>query len=292
MTVTEREIAALDQVSFAYGAVPAISGLCLSVEKGELFGLLGPNGSGKSTIIRLLSGVLSPHQGRVRFAGRELASYRRQELARRIAVVPQDTHIELPFSVLEVVLMGRSPHHQGFGFENEADLALAYKAMELTEVRELADRAIHELSGGERQRAMVARALAQSPQLLLLDEPTAFLDIKHQVEVYDLVKRLSRQDGLTVVSVLHDLNLAALYCDRLALLKAGRVFCSGTPEETLTYVNIKAVYETEVYIGLNDITGKVHILPLDADTRRRLEEQQKSGIDSVDLRTLWLKEQK
>lgn len=292
MTVTEREIAALDQVYFSYGAVTAISGLCLSVEKGELFGLLGPNGSGKSTIIRLLSGVLSPHGGRVRFAGRELGSYHHQELARRIAVVPQDTRIELPFSVLEIVLMGRAPHHQGFGFENETDLALAYKAMELTEVRELADRAIHELSGGERQRAMVARALAQSPQLLLLDEPTAFLDIKHQVEVYDLMKRLSRQEGLTVVSVLHDLNLAALYCDRLALLKAGRVFCSGTPEATLTYVNIKAVYETEVYIGLNDITGKVHILPLDADTRRRLEEQQKSGIDSVDSRILWLKEQK
>jgi iron complex transport system ATP-binding protein len=145
--------------------------------------------------------------------------------------------------------------------------------MEQTGVYDLATREIHELSGGERQRVILARALAQEPRVLLLDEPTAFLDIKHQVEVYDLVKTLSRQNGLTVVAILHDLNLAALYCDRLALLKSGRLFCLGTPEQVLTYTNIKAVYETEVYIGLNDITGKVHILPLDAGTRRRLELQ-------------------
>jgi iron complex transport system ATP-binding protein len=133
---------------------------------------------------------------------------------------------------------------------------------------------------------MLARALAQTPQLLLLDEPTAFLDIKHQVDVYDLVKNLSRQEGLTVISILHDLNLAALYCDRLALLKYGEVFCSGTSEEVLTYANVKAVYETEVYIGLNDITRKTHILPLDAETRHRLEAEQESGIDGPGLRNL------
>jgi iron complex transport system ATP-binding protein len=181
--------------------------------------------------------------------------------------------------VLEVVLMGRSPYHGRFGFESQADIALARHAMELTEVHELERRAIHELSGGERQRVMLARALAQTPQLLLLDEPTAFLDIKHQVEVYDLVRNLSRQEGLTIVSILHDLNLASLYCDRLALLKSGTVFCAGAPEEVLTYVNIKAVYETEVYIGLNDITRKIHILPLDAETRHRLEAEKESGID-------------
>jgi iron complex transport system ATP-binding protein len=149
--------------------------------------------------------------------------------------------------------------------------------MEQTGVSELATREIHELSGGERQRVILARALAQEPRMLLLDEPTAFLDIKHQVEVYDLVKALSRQNGLTVVAILHDLNLAALYCDRLALLKSGRLFCLGMPEQVLTYTNIKAVYETEVYIGLNDITGKVHILPLDAATRQRLAERQDRG---------------
>lgn len=273
------EIASLHMVSFSYGLVAAIKDLSLSVTQGEVFGLLGPNGSGKTTLMRLLSGVLSPSRGQVRFAGQELTAYRREELAQRIAVVSQDTHMELPFSVLEVVLMGRFPHHRRFGFESSMDIACAYQAMELTGVKAFASRGIHELSGGERQRVMLARALAQAPQLLLLDEPTAFLDIKHQVEVYDLVKTLSRQEGLTVVSILHDLNLASLYCDRLALLKLGQMYCVGTPEEVLTYVNVKAVYETEVYIGLNDLTGKVHILPLDADTRNQLGERSILGID-------------
>jgi iron complex transport system ATP-binding protein len=264
----------VDCVSFTYGLIEAVHDLSFSVAGGEVFGLLGPNGSGKSTVVRLLSRVLSPRAGWVRFAGRDLETYSREELARQVAVVPQETHIELPFSVLEVVLMGRSPHLGRFGFERESDVAIAYQVMEQTGVRDLATREIHELSGGERQRVILARALAQQPRVLLLDEPTAFLDIRHQVEVYDLVRTLSRQNGLTVVAVLHDLNLAALYCDCLALLKSGQVFCQGTPEQVLTYTNIKAVYETEVYIGLNDITGKVHILPLDAEARRHLQTRQ------------------
>ncbi len=268
-----RELIRVDQVSFAYAAIEAVKDLSFSVAKGEVFGLLGPNGSGKSTVVRLLSRVLTPRSGCVSLASRDLETYSREELARQVAVVPQETAIELPFSVLEVVLMGRSPHLGRFGFERPEDLSIARRAMEQTGVYDLATREIHELSGGERQRVILARALAQEPRVLLLDEPTAFLDIKHQVEVYDLVKTLSRQNGLTVVAILHDLNLAALYCDRLALLKSGRLFCLGTPEQVLTYTNIKAVYETEVYIGLNDITGKVHILPLDAGTRHRLELQ-------------------
>lgn len=273
MNGSGRELISVDQVSFAYGAIEAVKDLSFSVAKGEVFGLLGPNGSGKSTVVRLLSRVLTPRSGCVSLASRDLGTYSREELARQVAVVPQETAIELPFSVLEVVLMGRSPHLGRFGFERPEDLSIARRAMEQTGVYDLATREIHELSGGERQRVILAKALAQEPRVLLLDEPTAFLDIKHQVEVYDLVKTLSRQNGLTVVAILHDLNLAALYCDRLALLKSGRLFCLGTPEQVLTYTNIKAVYETEVYIGLNDITGKVHILPLDAGTRHRLELQ-------------------
>jgi len=270
VSMSEAALIACDRVSFAYGTIEALIDLSFSVAEGEILGLLGPNGSGKSTVVRLLSRVLTPRSGRVRFAGRDLGTYSREELARQVAVVPQETAIELPFSVLEVVLMGRSPYLGRFGFERALDLTIAYRAMEQTGVHQLAAREIHELSGGERQRVILARALAQDPRVLLLDEPTAFLDIKHQVEVYDLVKNLSRQSGLTVVASLHDLNLAALYCDRLALLKAGRLFCLGTPEQVLTYANIKTVYETEVYIGRNDLTGKVHILPLDAETRRRL----------------------
>lgn len=263
-----------EQVSFAYGAVEVLSAISCEISTGEIVGLLGPNGSGKSTLVRLMSGVRSPQAGRVMYTGRDLQSYSRDELARSIAVVPQETTIELPFSVLEVVLMGRSPYLGKFGFESAHDLAVAQQAMERTGVAALATREVHALSGGERQRVILARALAQEPRVLLLDEPTAFLDIKHQVAVYDLIKQLSREQGLAVVAILHDLNLAALYCDRLVLLKAGRVFCQGTPDHVLTYVNIKAVYETEVYIDLNDITGKVQILPLDADTRRQLEQQE------------------
>jgi iron complex transport system ATP-binding protein len=219
-----------------------------------------------------MSGVRVPGAGNVTYDGRDLQTYSREELARAIAVVPQETAIELPFSVLEVVLMGRSPYLGKFGFESAHDLSVAQRAMEHTGVAALATREVHALSGGERQRVILARALAQEPRVLLLDEPTAFLDIKHQVAVYDLMKQLSHEQGLAVVAILHDLNLAALYCDRLALLKAGHVFCQGTPEQVLTYANIKAVYETEVYIDLNDLTGKVQILPLDADTRRQLEQ--------------------
>lgn len=258
------------QVSFAYGAVEVLSAISCEVSAGKILGLLGPNGSGKSTLVRLMSGVRVPRVGRVIYDGRDLQTYSRDELARAIAVVPQETAIELPFSVLEVVLMGRSPYLGKFGFESTHDLAVAQRAMAQTGVASLATREVHALSGGERQRVILARALAQEPRVLLLDEPTAFLDIKHQVAVYDLIKQLSREQGLTVVAILHDLNLAALYCDRLVLLKAGRVFCQGTPEQVLTYTNIKAVYETEVYIDLNDLTGKVQILPLDADTRRQL----------------------
>jgi iron complex transport system ATP-binding protein len=259
-----------EQVSFAYGPLEVLSTISCEVAAGEILGLLGPNGSGKSTLMRLLSGVRVPQAGRVTYDGRDLRTYRRDELARAIAVVPQETAIELPFSVLEVVLMGRSPYLGTFGFESTHDLAVAQRAMEQTGVAALATREVHALSGGERQRVILARALAQEPRVLLLDEPTAFLDIKHQVAVYDLMKQLSREQGLAVVAILHDLNLAALYCDRLMLLKSGQTFCQGTPEEVLTYVNIKAVYETEVYIDLNDLTGKVQILPLDADTRRQL----------------------
>ncbi|MBM4256406.1 MAG: heme ABC transporter ATP-binding protein [Deltaproteobacteria bacterium] len=272
MSETLPPVLRCEAVSFAYGKIEALSSVSLRVTPGEIFGLLGPNGSGKSTLLRLISGVTKPRSGQILFADQSLQTYEREVLARQIAVVPQESRIELPFSVLEVVLMGRSPYLKRFGFEQAHDLAIAQHAMEQTGVSMLATREIHELSGGERQRVVLARALTQEPQLLLLDEPTAFLDIKHQVEVYDLLKRLSREQGLTVIAIIHDLNLAALYCDRLALLKSGKIFADGTPEQVLTYANIKAVYDTEVYIGLNDISGKVHILPLDEEHRRRLQQ--------------------
>ena len=255
---------AIEGLSFAYGERRVLDGVSLEVARGERFGLLGPTGSGKSTLIRLLSGVLRPTGGRVEVGGRELGSFDARERARKIAVVPQETALDFPFSVLEVVLMGRTPHLGGFGFEGDRDVAAAERAMERTGVADLAARFFHELSGGEKQRVVIARALAQEAEILLLDEPTTFLDIRHVVEIFDLLAMLSDEQGITLVVVLHDLNLAALYLQRMAFLKAGRLHASGAPEDVLSYQTIREVYETDVYVHTNDLTGKLNVLPLGA----------------------------
>lgn len=254
---------------FSYGENAVVDDVSFTLAPGEMLGILGPNGSGKSTLLRLLSGVLAPASGEVRIQGRPLSSYTRRRLGQAIAVVPQDTLIEFPFSVTEVVLMGRSPHLGGFAFEGDRDVAVAHAAMQRTGVLNLAHRSIHELSGGERQRVVLARALAQEAGIMLLDEPGAFLDIRHTVEIYDLLQDLQRE-GRSVITVLHDLNLAALYCNHVALLKAGRLFRVGTPAEVITYAALTEVYETEVYVDTNAITGAINVLPLSRAYRERL----------------------
>lgn len=265
-------IVALDGVAFAYGERLAVDDVSLQVTPGEMLGIIGPNGSGKSTLLRLISGVLQPLRGTVRLEGRLLAQYGRAELARRVAAVAQENVIEFPFSVAEVVLMGRSPHLGGALFESARDVAVARAAMQRSGVLELADRWIHELSGGERQRVILARAVAQEAPLLVLDEPAAFLDIRHQVETYDLLEDLQREQH-TVITVLHDLNLATLYCDRVVLLQHGRVVRIGTPAEVITYPLLTAVYETEVYVDVNDVTGVINVLPLSREHRERLRQR-------------------
>ncbi len=257
---------------FRYGQQVVIDDVSLSLDSGEMLGVIGPNGSGKSTLLRLLSGVLAPASGEVRLHDRSLASYTRRQLGQAIAVVPQHTQIEFPFSVTEVVLMGRSPHLGGFAFEGDRDVHVARAAMRRTGVLDLAHRSIHELSGGERQRVILARALAQEADILLLDEPGAFLDIRHEVEIYDLLHDL-QHEGRSIITVLHDLNLAALYCDRVALLKAGRLFRVGPPSAVITYAALTEVYETEVYVDVNDVTGAVNVLPLSRIHRERLRER-------------------
>ena len=256
-------------VSFGYAAEVVVRDVSFGVAPGEFVGIIGPNGSGKSTLLRLMSGYRRPWQGQVRLDGRPVERRDRRELGRLVGVVPQDTAVTFPFSVTEMVLFGRTPHVGGFGFERDRDLAAARQAMERTDTTHLARRAVTELSGGERQRVILARALAQEPAILLLDEPAAFLDIRHEVEMYDLLRDLQR-GGMTVVSVLHDLNIAALYCDRLLLLHEGRLARAGTPAEVITYPTLTAVYGTEVYVALNDITGCLNVLPLSREHRERL----------------------
>ena len=261
---------AAEALSFAYPGRQVLEGIEIAVGAGERLGVLGPNGSGKSTLIRLLSGVLRPMGGRVLLDGADITTLPPRALARRVAVVPQEIALDFPFSVTEVVLMGRMPHITGLGFESEGDLRIAEEAMRQTGVLELAGRPFPELSGGEKQRVVIARALAQQPDVLLLDEPATFLDIRHEVEIFDLLTDLSVARGLALVVVLHDLNIAGLYCRRLALLREGRILAEGPTEEVLTYANVRATYDTEVYVARNDITGRINVLPLDRERREEL----------------------
>ena len=257
-----------EELSFAFGARAVLRGVSLSVEAGEVVGIVGPNGSGKSTIVRVLSGVLAPYGGSARVAGREVREFPPRELARSLAVVPQEPVFGFAFRAREIVLMGRHPHLGGLAFESEHDLAIAERALERTGVLHLADRSIHELSAGERQRVVFARALAQEPRVLVLDEPASFLDIRHQVELYDVVRERAIEGGVAVLTVLHDLNLAAEYCDRIYLVRDGRIDTGGPSTEVLTYANLKRVFETDVYVDRNSVTGKLLVVPLPGRVKR------------------------
>ncbi|HEV8343536.1 MAG TPA: heme ABC transporter ATP-binding protein [Candidatus Binatia bacterium] len=237
----------ISNLVFTYNESLVLDHLSFSVEKGSMLGIVGPNGSGKTTLLKILSAVLTG-SGEVKLNGRYIRSYGRRELSKLFAVVPQESQISFPYSVAEIVLMGRASHHHPLALEAEKDLEVARKSMELTEILSLADRYLHELSGGEKQRVMIARALAQEPEMLLLDEPSAFLDLKHQVQVFELVRRLNREQGLTVVAALHDLNLAALFFSRLVMLRDGRVYRDGTPAAVLTEEVIEEIYGIRVQV--------------------------------------------
>lgn len=257
-------------VSVSYGERLAVDALDCRVVPGEVLGILGPNGSGKSTLLRALAGVREPQGGAVRLDGIDLADLSRRERARKIALVPQETRISFPLTARELVLLGRSPHTGPFGWEGGEDFRVADAAMERTATRELATRPVEELSGGERQRVVLARALAQEPRVLLLDEPTAYLDLRHTVVLLDLARDLARSEGVALAIVLHDLNLASMYCDRLLLLDGGRAHASGRPEEVLRYEDLCQVYGTELYVAPHEITGQTVVLPLSREHRERL----------------------
>jgi iron complex transport system ATP-binding protein len=245
-------------LAFGYQGRLVLDGVSLAVEKGEMLAILGPNGSGKTTLLRILSGVLQG-DGEIRINGKAMGAYGRRELSRLIAVVPQESQASFPYTVAEIVLMGRASHHNPLAFESEQDRAIARRSMELTDVWPLAGRYLHELSGGEKQRAIIARALAQEPEILLLDEPSAFLDLKHQVRVLDLLRRLNRERALTIVAALHDLNLAALYFPRLILLREGKLYRDGAPAEVLTEETIEEIYGIRVRVEANGATPRLFI---------------------------------
>ncbi len=254
----------IQSITFGYHRQPLLYGMHLQVRPGEMVGLLGPNGSGKTTLLRLISGVLRPQQGTIMLDGRDARAWGRREMARRVAVVPQEMHVPFAFTVEELVSLGRTPYTSLLGSPTKEDQRIVQNALQSADIESLAGRIFNELSGGERQRVMVAMALAQRPSLLLLDEPTSHLDIKYQIELLELVQRLNRETGVTVIAAMHDLNLAARYFPRLVLFQRG-VVADATPAEVLEPHLLRRVYGINVQVGILRGAEHISILPPGSD---------------------------
>ncbi len=235
-------------LSFSYNTAPTLIDIDFALESGARRALLGPNGSGKTTLLKLLTGILSPTRGSISYQATDLKKMTRREIAKRVALVPQEMNLQFGFTVAQMVMLGRTPHARALAGASKQDRAVVEEMMEMTEIGEMRERVVTELSGGEQQRVVIAMALAQQPQVLLLDEPTVHLDINHQIEILELLKELNRERGLTVLATMHDLNLAALYFGDLALLERGRIVAQGAPQQVLNVEQIRHVFNAEVMI--------------------------------------------
>jgi len=241
---------------------PLFDGLSVAIEPGEFVGIIGPNGSGKTTLLKLLSGVHAPQGGDVTLQERPIRSIPPRERARSVAVVFQEVQTVFDFTVLEIALMGRAPHLGAWRLERPSDFESARAALREMDLADQESARVQELSSGERQRALIARALAQEPRILLMDEPTAFLDLRHRLQIYEILVRLNRDRGLTVVTTSHDLNLAGRYGSRLVLLDRGRLAADGRPADVLTTALIRQVYGTDTRILRDPESGTQYIVPI------------------------------
>jgi iron complex transport system ATP-binding protein len=258
----------LTSVTYMIDSATLIAGADLAVEAGAFLGIIGPNGAGKSTLLRLAAGLIAPASGEITLDGRSLRALPRKQIARLLGYVPQQARLDFPFSVADVVMDGRNPHLGRFQVGGVADRQIVWEAMEQTGILPLAERNVQTLSGGEKQRVLIARALAQQPRVLLLDEPTANLDLHHQHAILRLVRRLAEEQGLAVVAAVHDINLAARYCDQLAVLMNGRIVATGTPAATITHALLADVFAVDAEIAPEpDVAGavRVHVLSPSAD---------------------------
>jgi iron complex transport system ATP-binding protein len=252
----------------------------LTVRQGEILGVIGPNGSGKSSLLKLLTKLVRPQEGTIRLFGSELGTLSRESISRQVAYMPQDLSYDFPFSVLDMVLMGRFPYRRGglwnlVGWEGQEDLAAAEEAMVQTDVTHLANRMIATLSAGERQRVLLARALSQVPRVLMLDEPTAHLDLNHQLDVCRILQRVHEQLQMTVLLVSHDINLASQYCDRILVMKQGAVVCIGPPQDVIHPRVLTEVYGCQVLVDAHPDTGFPRVSLPGQDHRNTVEQ---SGV--------------
>jgi iron complex transport system ATP-binding protein len=250
----------LININFNYGGRRVLDSLNFSISSDEFVAIIGPNGAGKSTLMKIIDGIL-PAPGQILLANKMITAYTRKQLARLIAYLPQDTEFTFAYTVDEVVRMGRYPHVKGIGYYSPTDEQVIDRVMSLLEVQDFRDRNFNELSGGERQRVLIASALAQEPKILLLDEPTAALDLHHQIAIYQILKTQQIRENLTVILVTHDINLAAQYCNRMVLLFQGKIISDGKPDEVLKFKVLQNTFGVKVYIDINPITNSIYILP-------------------------------
>lgn len=254
-------------ILFGYNKKDVLRDITFDVLEGEFLSIIGPNGSGKSTLLKTLNHIFIPKSGQILIKDLPIENYKKKDLAKYMAMVPQDTNVDFEFRVEEVVAMGRHPFQKRFQQETKEDKDIIYQSMELTNTLEIRNRYINEISGGERQRVFIAKALAQKPSIILLDEPTSHLDINHQMDILNLLKRLNEENGITVVLVIHDINLASRYSDRILLLDSGEVIGLGNPEEVISIENIEKSYGMNVAIERNKYTDHIYLTPIEIKHR-------------------------
>ncbi len=238
-------------INFSYDTKSVMGNVSFAIDEAQIAAVIGPNGSGKTTLLKIINGTLFPNSGKMFVDGKETVRWSRREIARKVAIVPQETSMIFPFYAEEIVLMGRFPHLGRYSFEDKNDYKIVHKAMEKTDTLTFADRRFDELSAGERQRVLIARALAQEPKILLLDESTVFLDLKHQAQFLALLRQLNTEQKLTVIFVTHDINLAAQNAEKIILLDSGEIYAIGNPADVITAANIKEVYDVDILIDQN-----------------------------------------
>lgn len=249
-------------LKFGYERELILKDISFNVEKGKFISIIGPNGSGKSTLLKNLNRIFTPREGKVAVESVDINRIKTKELAKKIALVPQNTIIDYEFTVEEIVLMGRYPHKRRFQREDDDDYKIVKEALEMTNTLHLKDRIITEISGGERQRVIIAKALAQNPSIILLDEPTSHLDINHQMEILSLLRKLNKEKGTTIVVVIHDINLASRYSDEVIMLNEGKIIGIGSPEKVITKENIEFAYNIKVAIEKNKYTHSIYLTAL------------------------------